>query len=663
MTELQPLKAPTAAERRTRILWLLAAVITVTAPHSLYVSPWVSALLIGISIWRYQLESRGWRLPSAWIKVPLVFTGLAAVALTYRTITGVEAGTALLIVMLALKILETKTSRDFTVVSAICWFLMFAVFLREQQLWALPYIIAGVSISVAALLQIRRSGPPLPLGSVTRQTAGLLVQALPLMLVLFFLFPRIPAPFWAMSTGGTDAQTGLSDQVNPGDISNLSRSDRVAFRVRFNGDVPPPEERYWRGPVMGFFNGRTWSWGDRGEKIDPVNEMLVGETYYEYELMLEPHGRDWLLALETPAQWSQSKSYLSANLQLISQTPVRQRIAYTARSYQQARRKNMDSERHLQAMQYLPASSNPETVAFARQLRQSAASNRDYLNQILQMFREEEFFYTLRPPLLGTNPVDDFLFATREGFCEHYASAFATLARAAGIPARVVTGYLGGEINPLSNDMVVRQSDAHAWTEVWLDGSWVRVDPTAAVAPQRIELGLDEALSASDLNFRRSVRNTLLLSQAFLSLDAINAAWDRWVLAFGPEMQAEMLSRAGFDEPDMQDLVLVMAVGITLLLAGLAYYLQISIRNNDDPLLTAYRHFCSKLAHAGVTREPGEAPANFASRAVATHPDQQQSIQQITNLYVALRYEPNRNGPTELQEFFERVKKFRLKKA
>jgi protein-glutamine gamma-glutamyltransferase len=662
MTKLLPM-APTADTQRSRILWLLAAVATVVSPHIFYISPWISALLFGIFVWRYLLEARGWRLPSAWIKVPLVFAGLAAVALTYRKITGVEAGTALLIVMLALKILETRTSRDLTVVSAICWFLMFAVFLREQQLWAIPYIIAGVSISVAALIQIRRSGPPLAIGRVARQTAGLLVQALPLMLILFFLFPRIPAPFWAMSTGGTEAQTGLSDQVNPGDISNLSRSDSVAFRVRFKGDLPPPEERYWRGPVMGYFNGRAWSWGDRGEKVDPINELLVGDTYYEYELMLEPHGRDWLLALETPAQWSQTRSYLSANLQLISQTPVRQRIAYTARSYQQAQRKNPEAERHLEAMQYLPASSNPETLAFAQQLRSTVATDRDYLNAILQMFREQEFFYTLRPAILGGNPVDEFLFATREGFCEHYASAFATLARAAGIPARLVTGYLGGEINPLSNDLVIRQSDAHAWTEVWLDNAWVRVDPTAAVAPQRIELGLDEALSASDLNFRRNVRNTLLLSQAFLSLDAINAAWDRWVLAFGPEMQAEMLSRAGFVEPDMRDLVLIMAVGITLLLAGLAYYLRISIRNSRDPLVSAYQEFCSKLARAGISREPWEAPANFAARAVATKPAEQQAIRQITDLYITLRYEPFNSNAHQLQELLERIKKFRPKKV
>ncbi|MBT5890381.1 MAG: DUF3488 domain-containing protein [Chromatiales bacterium] len=660
MDKLPPLHEPDAQDKRTRILWLLTVVLFVSLPHLLHVNIWITLLLLGVGAWRYALEYRNWGMPSAWIKVPLVFAALAAVGFTYRSITGVEAGTALLLVMLALKILETKTGRDLTVVSAICWFLMFAAFLREQQLWAIPYILFGVSLSVAALIQISRVGAVLPSRQVITKTAGLIIQALPIMLVLFFLFPRIPAPFWAMSTGGYSAQTGLSDQMSPGDISSLSLSDSVAFRVRFNGAIPPASERYWRGPVMTYFNGREWSWADRGEPIVSVEDLLVGGTYYEYELMLEPHGREWLLALETPVQWSQGKAYLSANLQLISQTPVQQRIAYTARSYQLARKQVPDVERHIQAMRYLPTGRNPETLAFALKLRNESSSDKDYLNRVLDMFRQQDFYYTLRPPRLGNNPVDEFLFTSRRGFCEHYASAFATLARAANIPARVVTGYLGGEVNPINNDLIVRQSDAHAWAEVWIDGNWLRADPTAAVAPQRVELGLDEALSDRDFDFRRNMRNTQLFHQAILSLDAVNAAWNRWVLAFGPEMQSDLLRNAGFDKPDMRDLVLLMAISLSLLMAALTYYLRFSIRSNKDPLLQIYETFCKKLAASGVTRHRSEGPASFAARASRLRQTDRPQIELITQMYIRLRYESvGSAAPTEeLRQLTELVKAF-----
>lgn len=661
MDKLQPLHGADGQDRRVRILWLLAAVIFVSLPHFFHVNTWITLLLLGVGIWRYTLEYRNWSMPSLWIKVPLVFAGLAAVGFTYRSITGVEAGTALLLVMLALKILETKTGRDLTVVSAICWFLMFAAFLREQELWGIPYILLGIGLSVAALIQIRRIGPALTSREVMTQTAGLIIQALPIMLVLFFLFPRIPAPFWAMSTGGSSAQTGLSDQMSPGDISNLSRSDSVAFRARFNGAIPPASERYWRGPVMTYFNGREWSWVDRGEPIISAEDLMLGGAYYEYELMLEPHGREWLLALETPVQWSKNKTYLSANLQLISQAPVRQRIAYTGRSYQFVRKIVPDVERHIQAMRHLPSGSNPETLAFALKLRNESSNDNDYLNRILDMFRQQSFYYTLRPPRLGNNPVDQFLFASRRGFCEHYASAFAILARAANIPARVVTGYLGGELNPINNDLIVRQSDAHAWTEVWIDGNWLRVDPTAAVAPQRIELGLDEALSESDFDFSRNMRNTQIFRQAILSVDAIHAAWNRWVLAFGPEMQQDLLRNAGFDKPDMRDLVLLMAIIISLLLAVLAFYLRFSIRSKQDPLLQTYETFCKKLASSGVIRHRSEGPASFAARASRLRQSDRSHIESITQLYIRLRYEPiGSTVPTaELRQLTKLVKAFK----
>ncbi len=449
-------------------------------------------------------------------------------------ITGIEAGTALLVVMIAMKLLETRTARDRAVIAIICFVLMFAAFLREQAVWSFGYLFAGVFLCMLALMHAESGTLRLHATQGLRQITTILLQALPLMAVLFILFPRVPGPFWALPVNSGGAMTGLGDTVSPGDISELGRSDAVAFRVRFDAAVPPPEQRYWRGPVMSYFNGRVWSWQPRGTSQPDPRLAAAGGPAYRYELTLEPHRRRWLLALESPLSWDERDAFMSMDWQLVHADEVGERFSYNATSVASGRIPANESARYLQAMTYLPPDNNPRTRRLALELRNSASSDREYLAKAFTMFRTEEFFYTLTPPRLGDNATDQFLFDTRSGFCEHYASAFAFMARAAGIPARLVTGYLGGEHNTLGDYWIVRQSDAHAWVEVWLDGHWQRYDPTAAVAPERIDLGMDSAIPEAGRSALTLMRRSPVLGDLLLSIDAVNAAWDQWVPGLWP---------------------------------------------------------------------------------------------------------------------------------
>ena len=286
-----------------RMFWVTAAVVVVALPHLPNLRLWIGLLLTGTVIWRLCAAEHGWRLPPASVRLPLVFAGLAGVIWNYHRITGIEAGSALLVVMLALKLLETRTVRDRSLISIICFVLMFAAFLREQAIWSVAYLLSGTMLCLVALLQADGHATGLPPGYTMRRTGRLIVQALPIMALLFVLFPRVPGPFWALPTHSGSATSGLGDTVSPGDITELGRSDAVAFRVRFADAVPDPNQRYWRGPVMSYFNGRAWSWRMRGE--GPTKGSLPRTTgqAYDYEVTLEPHGRRWLLALESPVEW------------------------------------------------------------------------------------------------------------------------------------------------------------------------------------------------------------------------------------------------------------------------------------------------------------------------------------------------------------------------
>ncbi len=641
-----------------QLAWLALVAGLALGPHAGALAAWLP-MTLGVAVaWRLGHAWRRWPLPGRMLRTVLALLGLGVVAFAFRSISGIEAGSALLIVMMALKFLETRGLRDRSVVVMIAWFVLFTGFLRGQDLTALPWLVAGLATGTLALLQAARSGRGHPPATAAAHAARLIGIACPLALMLFLLFPRLPGPFWALPGEGDGARSGLGEQMSPGDISSLALSSDIAFRVRFSTPSPPAAQLYWRGPVLERFDGHRWRAqpdSARGRMAPPP--AAPGGATHDYEVTLEPHRQRWLLPLETALRWETVDAGLSAAGELRSARPIDRRLAWRGTSVPGAALADpMPPQPH---HRFTAQARNPQTLALARSLRERAASPRDYLAQVLQKFRSEPFHYTLEPARLGRQPVDDFLFRTREGFCEHYASAFTLLARAAGIPARVVTGYQGGEWNPIGGYWIVRQSDAHAWSEVWLDGSWHRYDPTAAIAPERIDRGID--------TIRRGWRDASLpligtlplWERVALGWDTANALWDRWVLAFGPEHQTDLLERLGLQSPGLRELALLCAAAFGGLVMALTL---VALRQRPAPppdaLKRAWLAYCRRLAPLARPCHAAETPLEYARAVAAKRPDLAPQLLDTARRYLRLRYETLPSA-AEVRDFSRRVRRFR----
>jgi transglutaminase-like putative cysteine protease len=612
--------------------WLLASAVVALAPATKHAPLWLAATVLVVLVWRSALWWRRTALPPRWLLSFFVVAGSVGVFLTYRQFFGKDPGTALLILFLALKLLEMQRVRDGLAVVLLCYFLLLTHFLEAQGIEVAGLTLAALVVVTAALASLAHAGRPA--AAHLRLSALMLFQATPFMLVLFLLFPRVQGPLWGMPADAYSGMSGLSDTMSPGSISQLSLSGGVAFRVRFEGEVPPKQALYWRGPVLRHFDGRTWRAGLQQEKVS-LPDTATGQVS-RYTVTLEPHNKTWLFALEMPVS-QPAGAFLTREFQLLSKTPVRNRMRYEMLSRLAAVSAGDGSRETLHSHLQLPIN-NPRTRALLDQWRREADSDEALVLRMLDHFRRESFFYTLTPPLLGENSIDQFLFETRRGFCEHYASAFVFAMRAAGVPARVVTGYQGGELNPVDGYLIVRQSDAHAWAEAWLEGKgWVRVDPTAAIAPSRIEAGLASAVPAgeplpflvrADLSWLRQIR---------FRWDAVTNAWNQWVLGYTPQLQREVLSRFGMRQPDWKAMTAAMAGLCGLLLLAMTVW---TLRHRVwlDPTLRAWNRLSRRLARVGLARRTWEGPADYARRVATERPELALAITAITTLYIDLRY-------------------------
>lgn len=637
------------------LLRLLAVLGLVIAPHLFRFPPWLVAAVILIGLWRAAAAVRLWPLPPQWLKIGLVVVAFLGVNFSYGRLNGQQGGTALLIIMLILKLLEMRSRRDVLVVVALCYFTMMTHFLFSQEIWTVLYLLA-CAISVTALLIESNHAGGLP-PKISMWLGGTLVlQALPLMLALFFLFPRVPGPLWGLPADAGAARSGISDVMSPGDISRLIQSDEVAFRVRFEGEPPPMNLRYWRGPVYWYFDGRVWRAPFRGDDyFSPANRNRLLNAYLpasaelsgtpvRYEITLEPHRQNWLFALDLPSPDAlPADSQLTGYYQLVSRELVKEIKRYQVVSYPQFRLEKDMAEQWRRSGTRLPEGRNPRALALAHSWRAEGLDDAQLVNRALRYFREEPFVYTLEPPALGDDMVDDFLFGSRRGFCEHYASSFAVLMRAAGIPTRVIAGYQGGERNDVGDYYVVRQSDAHAWTEVWIAGAgWRRVDPTAAVAPSRIESGLSSAISASELPdyLRRGEGSGLWYwrLRASVAWDYMNVAWDRWVIAFNPESQMELLRNIGLHDWEGMVLTLTLLITVFMTLVGLLVLRQMRTRQPSDPALRVWRRAERRLAAAGHRQRPDEGPRDYVKRVLEQRPGIAPALNALLDAYLAARY-------------------------
>lgn len=640
------------------VAWLLAAMSFVVAPHVPRLPAWVGIFFGVIVAWRAWIAWSALRSPPRAFMWALTVAATVGTFLTYGRIFGRESGTTLLIVMAALKLLEMRSPRDVVLCIYLGFFLVITNFLFSQTIPLGIYMLVCVWIFVATLVGFNHVGKPPTIRQRLRPAGELLVQALPLMVAFFILFPRAQGPLWALPRDTRAAQTGLSDSMTPGNIANLIKSDAVAFRVEFRDKLPPYQSLYWRGPVLTDFDGATWRM-----------PQYIGTGHFNYsrrerptlyEVALEPHNKNWLFALDVPAELPRN-AMLLADLQLRSHRQIDQRHRYELTSYLGYQYGQQASPVQLRRALQFDDTRNPRTVALGRQWAKENPDPRAIVQKAGRLF-STGYTYTLEPPLLDpTHPYDDFVFRSKQGFCEHYSGSFALLMRAAGIPARVVTGYQGGEVNPITNELIVRQADAHAWTEVWVrDEGWVRIDPTAAVSPLRVEGGVNAALGPIGVipSLIAADRFGVLASLRY-AWQTMNSRWDQWVVGYNMDRQRQFFNQLGFSSVDWRTLGFWLLIA-TFLVGG-AVTLGLLVRDRPprrEASLLAWNRFCAKLAQAGLARAPHEGPLDYLERVRRERPALAGEAEQIIMRYIEARYG---NGATRenLRELARRVRDFR----
>lgn len=617
------------------LAWLIGSLLLVILPHTLRAPWWLTLLTLCLFGWRFYYALDRAPLPSRWLIIGVAAVGMLGVWMEYRSLFGRQPGVLLLLLFSGLKLLETRTHRDAAAAAFLGYFVIVTNFLYTQSI--LTALLMGAALFSITATLVGLSAPNRPPRANLRTAGLLLAHAAPAALVLFLLFPRVQGPLWGLPQDAYAAMTGLSDTMAPGYISSLALSDAIAFRAEFQGEPPPQTLRYWRGPVMWDFDGRTWSVG--ALLPTEVSPPAAGRVAYQYNVVLEPHNRTWLFGLETVASVPPEARYSIDGL-LLARLPVRARMRYEVTSTIATATRRDEHPVLLRRALRLPLRSNPRSNALAAQWRSAARSDDEVLTRAIGFLRDGRYVYTLEPPLLGPDSVDEFLFTTKAGFCEHFASAFVFLMRAAGVPARVVTGYQGGDLNPFDRIVTVRQSDAHAWAEVYLSGrGWVRVDPTAAAAPGRVESGLARSVPQTqqslmlraELEWLRNLRH---------QWEAVAHKWNVYVLGYNPERQRDLMSLIGMRDADWRSLTATLFTvlgGMTLVL--LAWSLRRLAR--PDPVQRAWRAFCAKLAAKGVERAPAEGPRDYAARAARALPGARRAILQIAALYIGLRYGPH----------------------
>jgi len=653
--------------------WLVLSGVAVIVPHVGRIPAWLSLVFVAAMAWQWVVINRGWPSPNRVVRLVITLALVAAIFKEFGTLLGREAGTGLIVGLAGLKFLELRTLRDYMMTTFIFYMLIGINFLFDQTLVHGVYLVTTVFLTTATLVRLN-----LPTTDNWRYNlrlaGGMLARALPLMVIMYLLFPRIQGGLWSLPNDAHSGQTGLTDTISAGSLSRLSQSDAPAFRVEFRGAIPPPAQRYWRTLILWQTDGKTWKQGQT-PYIDPARQRVETEgDPVRYTITLEPSGKHWRPALDIPLRADADDRFRMGNL-VESKNKTESRVRYSLASYTRYNTGALGAyEKRLGLA--LPRSPGKRVVDLVNEWRKETRSDTGVVQKVLQYFSNQNFRYTLTPPLLGNNPVDQFLFDTRAGYCEHYATSFVALMRLAGIPSRVVAGYQGGDFNEDGNYLIVRQADAHAWAEVWLKGrGWTRVDPTAAVAPERIELGIDAirrlearglrpgSLSSDALaNLVRLDPMEKLWRQSRMAWDAVNLAWFRWTTGYDIDKQLNLLRQLGIRTPDWVGLVLGLVAGVAIFILAMVLSLRRS-EQDHDPLLTIYRKFEKKLVRRGLVKAPSEGPVDFAYRVIEERPELKKPVDEITELYVQLRYNQSTQAERDqLGSIRDKVRRFNPEK-
>ena len=614
MTALQPLLRRWSQWRPTRLprarrdtLFALAVTGWICALQIAHQPLWCSCLTFGVLLWHAWLTLRGAELPARSWRISLALVGVAATAWTYHGLLVRDAGVTIVLILLALKTLELRTQRDAYALFMLGFFALLCNFLYSQSLPTAAAMLVGAFCLLALLINSHMPVGRPSLWQLVRTSLRMALLGAPLTVLLFVFFPRM-APLWGVLTESQRANSGLSNNMQIGNIASLALDTSVALRIHFYQAVPPQQDLYFRGPVLTHFDGQEWTPSapiPAAAKSARMGLELV-QPAVTYDVTLEPSQQNWLLVLEATPQapeLASYHSYLQSDLQWRVNRPLTQVVHYRAYSYPHYHYGPRTWEDSLRQDLQLPTGFNPRTVQWANHMRQDPryahADSRELVLAVLNHLRNDGYTYTLEPGLFGKHSADEFWFDRKQGFCEHIAAAFVIMMRALQVPARIVTGYQGGDMNPLDHDWTIRQSDAHAWAEVWLaDRGWTRVDPTAAVAPLRTSGAVRVPAPQNLFGQALAAVNPDLITTGRAAWDALNSGWNQWVLNYSQTRQFNLLRQLGFDMPDWQLLVQLLATLLSATsLIGVAwlYYLQ----RRQDPWLRLLNGARQQLQRAG----------------------------------------------------------------
>lgn len=645
-------------------LFLLIVIALIVLPQAENLPWWCSAITAMILVYRGTLAIEARPLPGKWARVGLLVLTLAATFATHRTLLGRDAGVTLVVILLALKTLELRARRDAFVLFFLGFFAMLTNFFYSQSLMtAVTMLLALLGLLTALVNAHMPVGKP-PLKLAARTASWMALLGAPIMLALFLLFPRF-APLWGTPADAMAGRTGLSNTMRVGTIAELALDDRIAARIKFENDRAPPQSQlYFRGPVLAQFDGREWTALPSWSRGAPTSDNLRTKgSPVRYEITLEPSHRPWLLTLDAAQSRPEVPGFEvlgTPDLQWLANRPISDLVRYRAESYTQFESGPTRQTPALRPYLALPPGTNPRTAALAAEMRaQPALTNADtqaFVRAALQRLRTGGYTYTLEPGIYGNDTADEFWFDRKQGFCEHIASAFVVLMRGLGVPARIVTGYQGGELNSVDKFWVLRQSDAHAWAEVWQEGvGWMRVDPTGAVSPGRV--GQFQRLVPQPGLFTGAIGtlSPTLAQNVRAAWEAVNNGWNQWVLNYTQSRQLNLLKSIGFQAPSLEDLayvLLYLLAGASLAGAGWALW----ERSQHDPWLRLLAQARARLAKAGLNVPATAPPRQLAAQAEARFGPAAQAVRDWLLKLEAQRYaEASPNSLAALRSEFRRL--------
>ena len=610
-------------------LFLLAVVGWILLPQVNALPVWASVLAYGVLLWRGWLAWHARPLPGRWWLLAALAVAVAGTLFTHKTILGRDAGLTLVTMLLALKTLELRARRDAFVVFFLGFFAMLGNFFFSQSLLTAGAMIIGLLGLLTALVNAHMPVGKPPLSESARMAGKMVLLGAPIMAALFVLFPRM-GPLWGAPNDTATGRSGLSPTMQIGNIAKLALDDSIALRVRFDlpgGGAPPSWQLYFRGPVLGSFDGREWrslsAPPDGMQRVQPPADLVVSGPGIRYEVTMEPNQYPWVLAMDAAQEAPDlpgRRVRMAPDLQWFTNRPISELVRYQATSYADFRHGPLQMTPQLRVFTELPAGYNPRTLQLAADMRRdpalAQADTATLVDAAMEKLRTGGFSYTLEPGVYGQHAADEFWFDRKEGFCEHIASSFVVLMRALDIPSRIVTGYQGGDLNSVDGFWTLRQSDAHAWAEVWQAGKgWVRVDPTAAVAPGRIGVaGRLQAPRGVVGNAFATMVSPTVLASIRAGWEALNNGWNQWVLNYAQTSQINLLKKIGFTAPSWEDLLRVLA-GLVAGVALVAVVWARWERSRRDPWLQLLDQARQRLQAAGLPLGPAVPARSMAQQA------------------------------------------------